>query len=151
MKVINISIFLILIVSCNSEEKSGQSKKSKESTPQASSLINCYQYATQSDTVTLKLIHVGKSITGTLVYSLKEKDKNMGTVQGFMRGNIFVADYTFLSEGVQSIRQIAFKLEGNSFIEGTGDSFEQNGKIIFKNLDSLTFSASIKLPEIACR
>jgi hypothetical protein len=151
MKLINIFLFLSMLISCNSEEKKVEDKESKQSEPNASSLINCYQYTTGSDTIILKLIHVGKSITGALVYKLKEKDKNKGTIQGYMRDNVLIADYTFLSEGVQSVRQVAFKLEGNSFIEGYGDNISQNGKIIFKNLDSLSFSSSVKLREIACQ
>jgi hypothetical protein len=53
-----------------------------------------------------------------------------------------VADYTFMSEGIQSTRQVAFKKDGNSFIEGYGD---------FKNVDSLNFNTSMKLVEIACQ
>ena len=104
--------------------------------------LNCYRYATETDTIILKVIHVGNSITGTLVYSLKEKDKNKGTIQGNMRGDLLVADYTFMSEGIQSTRQVAFKKEGNSFVEGYGD---------FKNLDSLNFNTSMKLVEVECQ
>ncbi|MBK6634882.1 MAG: hypothetical protein IPH68_02200 [Chitinophagaceae bacterium] len=59
-----------------------------------------------------------------------------------MSGNILVADYTFMSEGIQSIRQVAFKMEGNSFVEGYGD---------FKNIDSLDFNTSVKLAEVLCQ
>ena len=151
MKVINTIIFLGLFISCNSQKENTEKQDPQLSDAKASSPINCYRYANEADTVILKVVHVGNSITGTLVYSLKEKDSNKGTIQGVMRDNILVADYTFMSEGKQSIRQVAFKLEGNTFIEGYGDSFNQSEKIKFKNLDSLTFSSSIKLAEIACQ
>jgi hypothetical protein len=151
-KLVKLLIAVILSGSCNNQEiNTEKSSTQTGETKKQSPLINCYQYASNTDTITLKLIHVGEAITGTLVYSLKEKDKNKGTIQGNMRGNLLVADYTFLSEGVQSTRQIAFKLEDNGFTEGYGDVNTQNDKVIFKNLDSLKFNDSMKLIEIACQ
>ena len=142
MKASHFLLFASFLASCNSqtkeEDKTNQEQAKSEKTPP----IDCYSYASASDTVTLKLIHIGDSITGTLVYSLKEKDRNKGTIQGNMQGDILVATYTFMSEGIQSTRQVAFKKEGNSFIEGYGD---------FKNLDSLNFNTPMKLVEIACQ
>lgn len=76
----------------------------------------------------MKVIHIRNAITGTLVYSLKEKNKE--TIQGNMKGDILVSDYTFMSEVIQSTRQFAIKKEANQFEEGYGD---------FKNLNSLNF------------
>jgi hypothetical protein len=151
MKLINIFISLALLASCNSPENNTEKPGTGKADSKKPSLLNCYRYATESDTIILKAIHVGKSITGILVYKFKEKDKNQGTIQGAMRGNILLADYTFMSEGIQSVRQVAFKLEGNTFTEGYGDSYDRNGKMIFKNVDSLFFSSSIKLTEVACQ
>ena len=147
-KLLSILISLTLFFSCNTGEKKDSQA---EDTTKQSSPINCYSYAIAGDTILLKLIHVGDAITGTLVYGYKEKDKNKGSIQGSMRGNLFIADYTFQSEGVQSVRQVAFKKEENSFIEGYGDVYSQNGKVQFKNLDSLKFNEAMKLVEIACQ
>ncbi|MBX2924926.1 MAG: hypothetical protein KF746_22185 [Chitinophagaceae bacterium] len=144
-------IFLSLFLSCSPAGKESKNKESAHTNTKPPSVINCYKYESVSDTVVLKLIHVGKSITGTLVYTLKEKDKNMGTIQGSMRGNILVADYIFMSEGTQSVRQVAFKLDGNTFIEGYGEILVENEKSRFKNPDSLTFDSSIKLLEYPCQ
>jgi hypothetical protein len=144
---------LFLLASCNTKKENTESTETqiptvdtKEQSPE-----KCYRYATENDTVFLKLIHVGKSITGTLMYSLKEKDRNVGTIQGNMKGDILVADYTFMSEGVQSVRQVAFKLEDNVFVEGYGDIQTENNRSYFKNPDSLQFSSSMKLNEVACQ
>ena len=141
MKVINFLIVASLLTSCNSESNDADKATSQQVSSKKASPINCYKYATATDTIILKIIHVGNSITGTLIYSLKEKDRNKGTFQGNMCGDILVADYTFMSEGIQSTRQVAFKKEGNSFVEGYGD---------FKNLDSLNFNTLMKLVEVAC-
>ena len=144
----SIVISLTFAVSCNTEEKKdSQAGDTKKQT----SPVNCYRYVNAGDTVLLKLIHVGDAITGTLVYDYKEKDDNKGTIQGSMRGNLFVADYTFQSEGIQSVRQVAFKLEENSFIEGYGDINSADDKVRFKNLDSLKFNDSMRLVEIDCQ
>jgi hypothetical protein len=147
-KLFYLLISLTLLFSCDTEEKKDSQA---EDTKKQSSPINCYRYANAGDTIQLKLIHIGNAITGTLVYDYKEKDRNRGTIQGSMKGNLLVADYTFQSEGVQSVRQVAFKLEENSFIEGYGDIDSQNDKVQFKNLDSLKFNNSMKLVGIACQ
>ena len=142
MKILYFLILIRFLISCKSPNKQTDKtslQKVKSITP---SPISCYRYASATDTIILKLIHVGNSITGTLVYILKEKDRNNGTIQGNMKGNILLADYTFMSEGVQSIRQVVFKKQGNFFIEGYGD---------FKNIDSLNFNTFMKLAEVTCK
>lgn len=141
MKVINFLTVAILIASCKSQNEDAAKTSSQQVSTKKPSPINCYSYASATDTIMLKIIHSGNSVTGTLIYSLKEKDKNKGTIQGNMYGDILVADYTFMSEGLQSTRQVAFKQEGNSLVEGYGD---------FKNLDSLNFNTSMKLVEVPC-
>ena len=150
MKTIHILILIALLTSCNTPEGNTEKKGLKQADTNTS-IINCYQYASTSDTINLKVIHVGPSITGTLVYNLREKDKNVGTIQGTMNGNVLLADYTFMSEGIQSIRQVAFKLEGNVFVEGYGDSFVKDGRVQFSNVSSLSFSPSIRLVETNCK
>lgn len=142
MKIIYFLIFASFCTSCNTQKEETDKTSSQQVDSKKPSSINCYQYATATDTIILKVIHVGNAITGTLVYSLKEKDKNKGTIQGNMMGDILLADYTFMSEGIQSTRQVAFKKEANSFAEGYGD---------FKKLDSLNFNTSMKLAEVACQ
>ncbi len=142
MKIIKFIIIASLMASCNTKQTASEKTNPTEAETKTSSPINCYSYASPSDTVTLKLIHIGNSITGTLVYSLKEKDKNKGTLLGNMSGDMLTADYTFMSEGIQSTRKVAFKKDGNSFVEGYGD---------LTNVDSLKFNSSMKLVEVDCK
>lgn len=151
MRTIKTLLLLNLFAACNSTVTKDEVTKSSQDNHTSSSIINCYKYQNESDTIVLKLIHVGKSITGALVYTLKEKDKNMGTIQGAMKGNVLIANYTFMAEGTQSVRQVAFKLEGNSFTEGFGEIVSENEISRFKNPDSLTFNSSIKLKEYPCQ
>lgn len=148
-----ITLFLAsLFVACASNEENDKllASKSKD-TSKKTSPINCYRYSSKSDTILLKAIHIGEAITGILVYNFEGKDKNKGTIQGSMHGDILVANYTFASEGIQSVRQVAFKLKDNSFIEGYGETETQNDKVHFKDLGSLKFNDAMKLVEIGCQ
>ncbi len=151
MKTFNILILAILLASCNTQVKETETNNSAIVNQQNASVTNCYLYASEADTVSMNLTHLGDSITGSLVYNLKEKDKNTGTINGRMNGNILIAEYTFLSEGIQSCRQVAFKLEGDKFIEGYGESYSRNDRFFFKYPDSLNFDSSFKLSEIICQ
>ncbi|MBO9201894.1 MULTISPECIES: hypothetical protein [Niastella] len=155
MKTTHFPVLLVLLAACNSQPKETEKETEKQAeapaVAKADSAVSCYQYATAADTITLKLVRTGENVTGTLVYLLKEKDSNKGTIQGTLKGDLLVADYTFMAEGSQSIRQVAFKQTGNTFIEGYGDIVEENGKQHFKNVDSLDFSSTLKLQETACK
>ena len=151
MKAIYLFMLLGVMASCDTQQKETKKQADPQNDTKANSSVTCYQYANQSDTVSLKLIRTGENVTGTLFYQLKEKDSNKGTIQGSMKGDLLLADYTFMSEGIQSTRQVAFKQNGNTFIEGYGESIDKNGTLKFKNIDSLNFSAEFKLQEIACQ
>jgi hypothetical protein len=141
------TLFIIgLVLSCNEQQKEpvpGQNLPKTNST-------NCYSYITSKDTVILKTTNANGMVSGSLFYNLYQKDKNSGTIKGKMKGDLLIADYSFNSEGVLSVRQIAFKKTGNTFVEGYGESEEKNGKMIFKNADSLDFSHSFKLVAYDC-
>ncbi len=151
MKMICFIIAISLFVACNTKVKDTEKDTAQQANTATPPPINCYAYTSPNDTITLKVIHVGSTITGTLVYHFKEKDKNMGTIQGAIKNNTLIADYTFMSEGITSVRQVAFKLQNNVFIEGYGEMVNQDNKSIFKNLDALNFDSSMQLTEIACQ
>ncbi|HUP10727.1 MAG TPA: hypothetical protein VM187_00900 [Niastella sp.] len=151
MKTTSFFIALALFASCGSqpgktEKETSTAKKPKEEIP-----VQCYQYATPGDTVALKLVHIGDSYTGSLVYQFKEKDRNAGTIQASMRGDILVANYTFSAEGTKSVRQVAFKKVGNTYVEGYGEAVDENGVMKFKDITALNFGSSIVLQEVPCQ
>lgn len=150
MKTFNILILAVLLASCNTQVKETETGTSAIVDQKNTKGRNCYLYAGLSDTVSLNITHLGDSVIGSLVYNFKEKDKNTGTINGRMNGNILIAEYTFLSEGIQSCRQVAFKLEGDKFIEGYGESYSRNDRFFFKYPDSLNFDSSFKLRETDC-
>ncbi len=110
----------------------------------------CYTYTSNKDTASLMTISSGPIVTGELHYRLFEKDNNMGVIKGEMRGDTLIADYTFGSEGMQSIRQVAFLKKDGKFLEGFGEVIEKDGKMIFKALSALTFGNSIEFTKVNC-
>jgi hypothetical protein len=118
--------------------------------PKPSSAVNCYRYSNTKDTINLKLIHVGKSITGTLAYQIPDINTAKGTIQGEMKNDLLVATFSPFVDSTTP-RQIAFRLVGNYFIEGVGETFEENGKITFKDPGKLNFNDGIKLIEFNCQ
>lgn len=146
MKTTSFLIALALLTSCGSQADKTEKTTGKEKIP-----MQCYQYASQGDTVTLNLVHIGDTYTGSLFYLFKEKDRNAGTFKATLRGDVLVADYTFNSEGTKSIRQVAFKKVGNTYVEGYGESVDENGVMKFKDITSLNFGSSIVLQEIPCQ
>lgn len=146
LKNLTFSVALCLLAACNN-----QTDQTKTITPaKEQNALACYSYIHDKDTVLLKTIDINGAVTGTLVYNFYEKDKNKGTIQGQMTGDLLIADYTFFSEGTQSVRQVAFKKSGTGFTEGYGEQEDKNGKLVFKNTGTLSFNHSILLTQANC-
>jgi len=139
------------VLACNNSSKKQPEKAQEKTAEQDNSPITCYQYADANDTIVLKLINIGKAVTGTLEYKLKEKDKNRGTIQGRMQGDMLMVKYTFMSEGVMSAREVVFKKENGVFIEGFGEVINNHDLVTFKDHNALTFNEKMKLSAINCR
>jgi hypothetical protein len=111
----------------------------------------CFVGIAKKDTVVLSFAQSDSSVHGDLIYKFNEKDLNSGTIDGVMIGDTLVADYTFKSEGTSSIRQVVFLRRGNELIEGFGDVEDNNGRMIFRNLSTLTFDRSVVVKQIDCK
>lgn len=138
-------LFLLLLLACTNPDR-----KPADKAGPATSLVNCYRYINNQDTVVLKLITVGENMTGTLVYNFFEKDRNEGTIQGYIKDGVLLADYNFRAEGMQSLRQVAFKKTGDDYTEGYGEMDMSGEKMRFANTDSLDFSTGIVLKPFDC-
>ncbi len=111
---------------------------------------DCYTYTKNKDTATLTTMSSGHIVTGELQYQLFEKDSNKGSIKGEMKGDTLVADYTFGSEGKNSVRQVAFLQKDGKLVEGFGEVIEKDGKMVFKNLSTLKFGGTIEFTKIIC-
>lgn len=152
-----IVLYVVLVfISCN-EPPANRVNDKNDSVSSDTSVMTiqvpvttCYSYATESDTVLLKVEKFPNVVTGTLEYRLKEKDKNSGEIDGVMRSDTLVADYRFTSEGKESTRQVAFLVSGDTAVEGYGDMKEEGGKMVFINPASVDFSVGMKLVKVNC-
>ncbi len=158
MKTTHLLILLTvaLFSACNSNKTNTDEAPLKDSTSAASvtptSQTQCYALMTaQGDTITLTLTQQGLDVHGTLVYSLFEKDRNIGTLRGRMHADTLRADYTFESEGVESVREVVFLAKGENFVEGYGSMEETDNKTIFSPGAILTFDSEEALKKTECK
>ena len=148
-----IVVFALSFTACQSE-KSGQNDTDKVATDTNIVKVgetSCYTFIKNRDTAKLTYMSTNGITTGELSYNLFEKDKNKGIIEGELHGDTLLADYTFNSEGKESVRQVAFLKKGNQLIEGFGDVEEKNGKTVFKNTATLTFGNSIVFEKVDCQ
>ena len=111
---------------------------------------SCYAYTANKDTITLRLTVTGAAVTGELAYKLFEKDKNTGTIQGGMKGDTLLADYTFMSEGTESVRQVAFLRGGDTFTEGYAAVRQEGSRMVFEKTGDLKFNGNMALKKVSC-
>lgn len=144
------SILALTFLSCNNSKK----LNSDNSTDTVKIMIpdnSCYAAViSDNDGALLKLEVFPNVVTGILKYNFAEKDSNEGTIEGKIVGDKIYADYTFLSEGTTSVREVAFLVDGNKIIEGSGEMVESNGKMIFKDKKKITYKNGITFSTIDC-
>ena len=156
MKIFIVYFTAFALTACNNNQHSDVANKDsltvdkKLSDTDHSNAKKCYANYSLKDTVKLELVKNKNIISGTLRFKYFGKDENKGTFAGVVRGDTLVADYTFMSEGVTSVRQIAFLKRNNTLVEGYGDVEEKNGKMVFKNIGKLNFKGSASLFLGAC-
>ncbi len=158
-KIAKLIVITLIIVACNNSNKTETSvdtlEKATISKPNVAvkpdtKIYDCYIGMLKKDTIILKLIITDNSVVGNLAYNFFEKDRNKGTIKGFVTGDTLFAKYTFYSEGVESVREVAFLTKNNSIHEGYGEQSEKNGETVFVNKAKLDFTKSINLKNIDC-
>jgi hypothetical protein len=111
----------------------------------------CYVSTANNSTIKLSFnVNSQQEVNGKLSYSLYAKDKNEGTIIGNMKGDTLIADYTFMSEGVSSIREVVFLQKEGTFVEGYGDVVDANNKVSFKDKSKLKFDGKTILTKVDC-
>jgi hypothetical protein len=75
-----------------------------------------------------------------LTYNIFEKDGNMGSLRGRVIGDTILAAYTFQSEGVTSVREVAFLKKDSILVEGfapmdeAGEHFANRAELDFTGI-----------------
>ena len=140
------------IVACNSNqsEENASDSNAVDTTIVPGSQQSCFAYIKDKDTAKITMMSSGPITTGELSYKLYEKDKNNGVFEGELHGDTLIAEYTFSSEGKESVRQVAFLKKGNQLFEGFGEMEDKNGKMMFKNTAALKFGDSMVFNKSDC-
>lgn len=146
------TLITLLLFSCNTSKKQHQ-EDAKSPNHEAKIMIpqsNCFVSISGKDSIWLKIEAFPNVATGMLHYQFYEKDISKGTLEGKIVNNIFYGDYSYHSEGMQSVREVAFLLSDSTATEGFGEMVEQNGKMKFKDSTKIDFSKGIKFHRIDC-
>ncbi len=151
MNILTIAAIAGLAISCNNDStKTTDAEKTNVEKIDSSNERQCYADTTKNK-VFLHLNLKDNNVTGSLDYQIAGKDQNKGSLQGEMKGDTLIADYNFMSEGIQSTRQVIFLKKDNTLVEGYGDVEEKNGKMIFKNPAKVNFGNGIVLQKVECK
>jgi len=151
-RILAFAIAVTFFTSCKEKTEEQVVTEQEMEQPEVSvSAKDCYLYVKGKDTVKLSLITAnGNNVSGDLVYSFFEKDKNSGTVSGMFKGDTLYADYTFQSEGTSSVRETVFLKKGTILVEGFGEITEKDNKQVFKDKKALKFDESVVLNKVEC-
>jgi len=147
---------VILFSSCNNEGKSSSEVKENSIHSEPTHLIpdslspGCYAQIEGRDTANLQLENIGTNTTGKLSYAMFEKDRNDGTLQAEMSGDILTGWYLFKSEGIISVRQVAWKIKGSELWPGTGEMIEKNDTMFFSLPDKLQYDSTRPFKKVDC-
>ncbi|MCV9926999.1 hypothetical protein OIU83_05025 [Flavobacterium sp. LS1R49] len=142
-----IGVFTMVLVSCKKNKPEEVTLDAVESVGE-----QCFESVINKDTIKMTLnTNSRNEVNGELIYKIYEKDKNEGTINGTIKGDTLIADYTFQSEGVSSVREVAFLKKGTTYIDGYGDLIEKNGKMVFKDKKTLKFDAKMTLSKVDCK
>jgi hypothetical protein len=66
------------------------------------------------------------------LFKFYEKDSNKGVIDGKLNGDTLLADYKFMSEGIQSTRQVIFLIKDSNATEGYGPMEEKRWENSFQ-------------------
>ena len=113
-------------------------------------LEGCYEMTLKKDSAFMQLQLQDSIVSGTLNFNFFEKDRNTGTFKGVLRGDKILADYTFQSEGVTSVREIVFLLKDGTLLPGFGNLKEEGGKLVFANREELQYQKANPFIKINC-
>lgn len=152
-KLILLSLLTISFISCKNTTEKEQNTANKQEvvvteTPKALLEIGCYTYNGNNSHINLEVINLDDEIIGNLVYALDGKDRNSGTFNGQLIDDVLLGTYTFMSEGIESKREVAFLVKDNQLIEGYGQLTLEGTAFADKN--NISYTSTMPLTKGNC-
>lgn len=154
-----ILLAFLFTIGCDSTEtsvKTGNTEKN-DTTHNDSNIVaapavltGCYSWAVKRDIAKMKIYIDGNRVSGNLSYDWYEKDRNSGSLSGIVKDDLIVADYTFQSEGMISVREVVFKIKDKSLVEGFGEYDTSTDTMRFKNTGQLKFQDDRVFNKVEC-
>ncbi|MCE6992362.1 hypothetical protein [Dyadobacter sp. CY323] len=142
-----IILLLTCTVACNNKPDSESGSVVVDTSGEKS---GCFAYTENRDSAFLHMDQNDSIVTGELAYMLFEKDSNNGKIEGYMSGDTLFAKYTFQSEGTESMREVVFLKQDNSWTEGFGPVEERAGTMVFKDHTAIEFGNGLIFKKIPC-
>lgn len=157
LKNIGLLGLFLLAGSCNNKGKSSAEinsdtvvNKTATTTITDSLPSGCYSQIVQRDTSLLQLVNRDSNINGSLSYKIYQKDRNDGTLQADIDGNVISGWYIFKSEGIVSVRQIAWKINRDELWPAIGEVIQRNDTARFAQPDKLRYDSLRPFKKVPC-
>lgn len=144
----------VLLFSCDSNSNTQEKASVKDEEVTNTETIagpSCYTMDNGKDKIEMNIVKNANMVTGDLTYAYFEKDKNSGTIKGEMAGDTLLAIYSFMSEGRESARQVAFLKNGDEFMEGYGNMNPATGEPDLTDRSSIKFENTFILKKSDCK
>ena len=108
-------------------------------------VVGCYVARLGQDVYTLNILsQSGEIFDGKLVFKNFQKDSSSGPFKGTYKDGILLGDYSFNSEGTDSVMQVIFKKVGDSFVRGYGEVTEDGTR--FVDLNNIDYDSAYSYP-----
>ena len=105
------------------------------------SVVGCYEAQLGKDVYSLAILsQAGETFEGTLRFKNYQKDSSSGPYEGTYIDGILLGEYSFQSEGMDSVIQVLFKKSAGGFIRGYGKMNAAGDR--FANLNNITYDSS---------
>jgi hypothetical protein len=141
---------LFVLFGCNGGSNQTENEMKQNESQVAAESTSCYVLENPKDTVSLQITVDKNHVSGDLIYHYYEKDRNIGTIEGEMKGDTIFATYTFMSEGKESKRDVAFLKKGDELSEGYAAINSATGQPDFSDHSAIKFDEKFILKKLDC-
>lgn len=154
-KIFLLAIVMLTIFSCQNKTENknepiiNKEKEVKKKNIKAVLDKGCFEYNNNGNTITMEITEVSEKVKGNLDIVYAEKDSNRGSFVGQLKNNKLIGVYTFLSEGIESSREMAFLVKGDQLIEGYGELNNNGTK--FKDTTTIKYTSAMPLTKVECK
>ena len=155
IKNIFLPLIILSIVACNNDEIKPAEITADTVISSSVAIVDslssgCYSQIIKRDTSLLQLEQKANTVTGALSYNIYQKDRNDGTVQAESVGDIITGWYLFRSEGIVSVRQVSWKINGDELWPGMGEVIQKNDTVLFVQPGNLEYDSTRPFKKIPC-